>query len=34
MECVFLVGEDGKLIDLTAGLPHTADEIEAEMKKK
>jgi len=33
MECVFLVGEDGKLIDLTADLPHTADEIEAEMKK-
>ena len=33
MECVFLVGEDGKLIDLTADLPHTADEIEAAMKK-
>jgi len=33
MECVFLVGEDGKLVDLTAALPHTADEIEAEMKK-
>ena len=32
MECVFLVGEDGKLVDLTAGLPHTADEIEAAMK--
>ena len=32
MECVFLVGEDGKLIDLTADLPHTADEIEAAMK--
>ena len=34
MECVFLVGEDGKLIDLTADLPHTADEIEAAMKKQ
>ncbi len=33
MECVFLVGEDGKLVDLTAGLPHTANEIEAAMKK-
>ena len=33
MECVFLVGEDGKLVDLTAALPHTADEIEAAMKK-
>jgi Xaa-Pro aminopeptidase len=34
MECVFLVGEDGKLIDLTAALPHTADEIEAAMRSK
>ena len=33
MECVFLVGEDGKLVDLTAALPHSADEIEAAMKK-
>ncbi len=32
MECVFLVGEDGKLVDLTAALPHTANEIEAAMK--
>jgi Xaa-Pro aminopeptidase len=32
VECVFLVGQDGKLIDLTADLPHTADEIEAAMK--
>lgn len=32
MECVFLVGQDGKLVDLTAALPHTADEIEAAMK--
>lgn len=34
MECVFLVGADGKLIDLTAALPHTADEIEATMKAR
>jgi Xaa-Pro aminopeptidase len=34
MECVFLVGADGKLIDLTAALPHTADEIEAAMRVK
>lgn len=34
LECHFLVGEDGKLIDLDKDLPHTADEIEAEMKKK
>ena len=34
LECVFLVGEDGKLVDLTAALPHTADEIEAAMKPK
>ena len=33
MECVFLVGEDGKLVDLTAALPHSADEIEATMKR-
>lgn len=32
MEYVFLVGQDGKLIDLTAGLPHKAEEIEAAMK--
>jgi len=31
LECVFLVGQDGKLIDLTADLPHTADEVEAFM---
>ena len=29
LECVFVVGQDGKLIDLTADLPHTAEEIEA-----
>jgi Xaa-Pro aminopeptidase len=34
IECVFLVGKDGKLIDLTADLPHTADEVEAAMKGK
>ncbi len=34
LECVFLVGADGKLIDLTAALPHTADEVEAAMRKR
>lgn len=34
IECVFLVGQDGKLIDLVADLPHTADEVEAAMKGK
>lgn len=33
LECDFLVGEDGKLIDLDAAMPHTAEEIEAAMKK-
>ncbi|HUB30138.1 MAG TPA: Xaa-Pro peptidase family protein [Terracidiphilus sp.] len=32
IECDFLVGEDGKLIDLEAALPHTADEVEAAMR--
>lgn len=32
IEDVFVVGEDGKLIDLIAALPHTADEVEAAMK--
>jgi Xaa-Pro aminopeptidase len=32
MECVFLVGADGKLVDLTAALPHTAGEVEAAMR--
>jgi Xaa-Pro aminopeptidase len=32
IEDVFLVGPDGKLIDLIANLPHTADDIEAAMK--
>ncbi len=34
VECVFLVGQDGKLIDLTADLPHTAEEVEAAMKAR
>ena len=34
IECDFLVGADGKLIDLDAALPHTADEIEAAMHAK
>ena len=34
IECVFLVGQDGKLVDLVAGLPHTADEVEAAMRGK
>jgi Xaa-Pro aminopeptidase len=32
VECVFLVRADGKLVDLTAALPHTADEVEAAMR--
>jgi len=32
IEDVFAVGQDGKLIDLVAALPHTADEVEAAMK--
>jgi hypothetical protein len=27
-----VVGQDGKLIDLIATLPHTADEVEAAMR--
>jgi len=34
IEDVFVVGKDGKLIDLIAALPHTADEIEAAMRQK
>ncbi len=34
LECGFLVGGDGKLVDLTAALPHTAEEIEAAMRDK
>ncbi|MGA2166666.1 MAG: Xaa-Pro peptidase family protein [Terracidiphilus sp.] len=32
IECVFLVGADGKLIDLVAALPHTAEDVEAAMQ--
>jgi len=31
IEDVFVVGQDGKLIDLVAALPHSADEVEAAM---
>lgn len=34
IECDFLVGADGKLIDLNADLPLTADEVEAAMRGK
>jgi Xaa-Pro aminopeptidase len=34
IECDFLVTADGMLEDLDAGLPHTADEIEAAMHTK
>lgn len=34
IEDVFVVGADGKLIDLVADLPHTADEVEAAMQGK
>jgi Xaa-Pro aminopeptidase len=34
IECDFLVGADGKLIDLDADLAHTADEVEAAMHGK
>ncbi|HEX4029017.1 MAG TPA: Xaa-Pro peptidase family protein [Terracidiphilus sp.] len=34
IECDFLVGADGKLIDLDAALPHTADEVEAAMRAR
>ena len=33
IECDFLVLPDGKLLDLDADLPHTADEVEAAMAK-
>jgi Xaa-Pro aminopeptidase len=33
IECDFLVLPDGKLLDLDADLPHTADEVEAAMRK-
>ena len=34
IECDFLVGADGKLIDLDASLPHTPEEVEAAMHAK
>jgi Xaa-Pro aminopeptidase len=34
IECDFLVGADGKLVDLDGALPHTADDVEAAMKGK
>jgi len=34
IECDFLVGADGKLVDLDANLPHTPEEIEAAMHVK
>jgi Xaa-Pro aminopeptidase len=34
IECVFLVSADGKLIDLVAALPHTAEDVEAAMQGK
>jgi Xaa-Pro aminopeptidase len=34
IECEFLVGPNGELIDLDAALPHTADEVEAAMHEK
>jgi Xaa-Pro aminopeptidase len=34
IECDFLVGSDGKLIDLDAALPHTAEEVEAAIKAR
>lgn len=34
IEDVFVVGQDGKLIDLISNLPHTADEVEAAMQGK
>jgi Xaa-Pro aminopeptidase len=34
IEDVFVVGQDGKLIDLVATLPHTTEEVEAAMKQE
>ena len=34
IEDVFVVGADGKLIDLVADLPHSAEEVEAAMRGK
>jgi len=32
IECVFMVDPDGKLIDMDAALPHSADEVESAMR--
>jgi Xaa-Pro aminopeptidase len=34
IECDFLVGADGKLIDLDGDLPHTAEDVQAAMSGK
>jgi Xaa-Pro aminopeptidase len=34
IEDVFVVGQEGKLIDLVADLPHNADDVEAAMREK
>ena len=34
MEDIFLVGQDGKLVNLSGALPHTAEEVEAAMASK
>jgi len=34
IEDVFVVGPDGKLIDLVAELPHSAEDVEAAMREK
>jgi Xaa-Pro aminopeptidase len=34
IECDFLVGADGKLIDLDGDLPHSAEEVEAAMRAR
>ena len=34
IECVFMVSAEGKLIDMDAALPHTADEVEAAMRNR
>ena len=34
IEDILYVDKDGKLINLTAGLPHTADEVERAMSAK
>ncbi|HYE24759.1 MAG TPA: M24 family metallopeptidase, partial [Clostridia bacterium] len=33
IEDIVYVGDDGRLVNLTADLPHTADEVEAAMRK-